>query len=129
MNRLYCYIVIVATLFFSLEVQAKGANIKFQDSLHNFEMVDEDGGTVAHNFVFTNTGDEPLLIFDVNTNCGCTKAVYPLEPILPGKQDSIAITFDPKGNLGEFAKEIVIKSNAKRKKTRLHIKGVVIPKQ
>ena len=70
-----------------------------------------------------------LVIIEVNTNCGCTVADFPQAPVAPGKQGVISITFDPKGNPGEFAKEIVVKSNAKKKKTRLRIKGMVVPQQ
>ena len=94
--------------------------------MHNFEAVPEDGGAVAHDFVFTNEGDAALVVLEVNTNCGCTVADFPQAPVAPGKQGVITIIFDPKGNPGEFAKEIVVKTNAKKKKSRLRIKGVVI---
>lgn len=126
------YIIYLSLLMLTpVTMQAKGAGakIKFDNSLHNFEVVYENGGVVSHNFVFTNTGDAPLVIIDINTNCGCTTAQYPQAPILPGKQDSISITFDPKGNPGEFAKEIIIKTNENKKRSKLRIKGVVIPQE
>ena len=52
-----------------------------------------------------------MVILEVNTNCGCTVANFPEAPIAPGKQGVISIVFDPKGNPGEFAKEIVVKTN------------------
>ncbi len=105
------------------------AKLKFAETMYNFGSVSEAAGAVSHDFTFTNTGDAPLVIFEVNTNCGCTTADVPQAPIAPGKSGVISITFHPEGNPGEFAKEIVVKSNAQKKKTRLHIKGVVFPKQ
>ena len=84
---------------------------------------------VSHDFLFTNTGDGPLVIYEINTNCGCTEAQFPQAPILPGEKGKVSIIFAPEGNPGEFAKEIIVKSNARKKKTRLYIRGAVFPKQ
>lgn len=126
MKRFLSHIIVLCAILCPMMVYAEKAKIKFEHTLYNFEYVAEEGGAVSHEFLFTNTGDAALLIFDVTTNCGCTVADYPREPIMPGKQGSVVITFDPKGNPGEFAKEIVVKTNAQKKKTKLHIKGVVI---
>ena len=127
MKRLLSHIIVLCAMLCPMVAQAQKAQIKFDQTLHNFEYVAEEGGVVSYEFAFTNTGDAVLLIYDVTTNCGCTVADYPREPIAPGMSGSVVITFDPKGNPGEFAKEIVVKTNAQRKKTKLHIKGVVTP--
>lgn len=127
MKRILSYIVLFCAILFPVVANAEKPKMTFEDTMHNFDVVSEAGGTVSHEFVFTNTGDAALIIYDVTTNCGCTVADYPREPIAPGKQGCVSITFDPKGNPGEFAKEIVVKSNAQKKKIRLRIKGVVFP--
>lgn len=129
MKQILLQLLVIATLFIPTVACAESAKIKFDNTMHNFEAVAEDGGKVSHDFVFTNEGDAALVILEVNTNCGCTVANFPEAPIAPGKQGVISIVFDPKGNPGEFAKEIVVKTNAKKKKSRLRIKGVVIPQQ
>lgn len=129
MKRILFLTTICAALLTALSARGESAKMKFDNTMHDFELVAEEGGRVSHSFVFTNTGDAALVVFDVSTNCGCTVANYPQAPIAPNAQDSITITFDPKGNTGEFAKEIVVKSNAKKKKTRLHIKGMVMPRK
>lgn len=108
-------------------VSAESAKMAFENTLHSFDVIEEQGGKVSHDFVFTNEGDGALVIYDVVTNCGCTVAHFPQEPIMPGEQGVIKVTFDPKGNPGEFAKEIIVRSNAQKKKMRLRIKGAVIP--
>lgn len=128
--KLTTYIIMVMlALLAPMSMHAEGAKMKFDNTLHNFEAIPEDGGTVSHDFVFTNVGDGPLVIIDINTNCGCTTAQYPQAPIVAGEKGVITITFDPKGNPGEFAKEIIVKSNANKKRTKLRIKGMVIPQQ
>ncbi len=123
------YIITLLLLFIPQCMRGESAKITFDNSLHNFEAIAEEGGCVTHNFTFTNTGDSPLIIMDVSTNCGCTTAQYPQAPIAAGNQGTIVITFDPKGNPGEFAKEIIVKSNASKRRTKLRIKGYVIPQQ
>lgn len=129
MKRVLLQIVLVMAMLTPAMVYGQSAKIKFDDTMHDFEAVLEESGPVAHDFVFTNVGDAALIIIEVNTNCGCTVADFPQAPVAPGKQGVISITFDPKGNPGEFAKEIVVKTNAKKKKSRLRIKGMVIPQQ
>lgn len=129
MKRVLLQIVLMLAMLIPAVVYGQSAKIKFDDTMHDFEAVPETGGVVKHDFVFTNEGDVALVIIEVNTNCGCTVADFPQAPVAPGKQGVISITFDPKGNPGEFAKEIVVKSNAKKKKTRLRIKGMVVPQQ
>ena len=126
MKRFLLHLVCAVVMLAPAMAYGECAKIKFDNTMHNFEAVPEDGGAVAHDFVFTNEGDAALVVLEVNTNCGCTVADFPQAPVAPGKQGVITITFDPKGNPGEFAKEIVVKTNAKKKKSRLRIKGVVI---
>lgn len=120
------WLLLSIALLLPMAAQA-GAKIKFDNAMHNFDVVSEDGGRVSHSFEFTNEGDAPLVIVEVTTNCGCTTADFPQAPIAVGQQGTIVITFDPQGNPGEFAKEIVVRSNADKKRTKLRIKGVVIP--
>jgi hypothetical protein len=50
-----------------------------------------DYGTVKANsdgnrvFTFTNTGDKPLILSNVQPGCGCTASEWTKEPIIPGK--------------------------------------------
>ena len=47
---------------------------------HNFGEILQ-GKPVSVEFSFTNEGDEPLLVADVVTSCGCTASDYSKEPI------------------------------------------------
>lgn len=102
--------------------------ITFAENSHDFGTIAEEGGNVTHEFTFTNTGDEPLLIVNATASCGCTRPVYPKKPIAPGKSDKIKVTYAPKGRPGEFSKSVTVKTNAKKQKAvKLKIKGVVTP--
>lgn len=109
---------------------ADAPRIEFAERAHDFGNIREEGGAVTHEFEFTNTGDEPLMIINASASCGCTRPEYPKKPVEPGKKSKIKVTFLPAGRPGEFNKTVTVKTNAHRaRKVTLKIKGVVIPKK
>lgn len=69
------------------------------------------GSTVAYNFTFWNTGNEPLRIEAVQSSCGCTAAA-PSNPVVePGAKAEIQVRYDSKGRLGETSKQIRVRTN------------------
>ena len=102
------------------------AIIKFEKSSHNFGTFKEkDAQTYV--FKFTNTGDEPLVVQQVFTSCGCVARSFTKEPVLPGKSGEIKVTYNGKGRrAGEFEKSITIRTNTKAQIHRLKIKGSMI---
>lgn len=105
------------------------AHIKLEESTFNFGIIDEKGGPVSHEFEFINTGTGNLVIYDVRTQCGCTRPEYPKNPIAPGKKGKIKITFLPQGRVGSLNKAATIYTNGKPSKTEVRIKGSVVPKK
>lgn len=79
-------------------------------------------------FDFVNTGDEPLLILNVNTDCGCTAAGYPRDEILPGDTAKISVRYNGRNNpTGTFRKQVRVRSNdPEHPMVRLFIKGKAI---
>ncbi|MCM1005777.1 MAG: DUF1573 domain-containing protein [Prevotella sp.] len=119
-------IVAIAVPFASF---AKGdkAKITFTDYRFDFGNVKEKGGSVSHDFTFTNTGDGNLIIIDATATCGCTKPEYPKNPIAPGKKGIIKVTYNPLGRPGPIDRTVTVKTNGSPKKVRLKIVGNVIP--
>jgi hypothetical protein len=95
-----------------------------------FEKMVYDYGTIKQNsngdceFVFTNTGKEPLIIGNCQGSCQCTVPACPKEPVLPGKTGVIKMHYNTK-NVGPFTKSVRIMSNAKSGEVTLQIKGTV----
>lgn len=120
----------IFTLFFALFCigSANGfaqAEIKFEKTAHNFGTFKESEiqKTV---FKFTNTGNEPLVIHQAITSCGCTVAKYTLTPVEPGKTGEVEVVYNGKGKLfGHFRKSITVRSNAKTPITRISIEGTM----
>ncbi len=79
-------------------------------------------------FEFVNTGDQPLLILNVNTDCGCTAAGYPKEEIAPGDTAKISVRYNGRNNpAGTFRKQVRVRSNdPDNPLIRLIIKGKAI---
>ena len=77
-------------------------------------------------FEFKNTGSEPIIITNVATSCGCTKAAQPIEPVKKGKSDKIIVNYDTK-RVGPFTKTITVTTNVSTEPIILTIKGTVLP--
>lgn len=107
-----------------------GPAIEFAETTHEFGNISEDGGPVTCKFAFRNTGNAPLVIVTASASCGCTKPKFPPKPIEPGKSGEVSVTYNPRGNRGEFDKTVTVRTNIKGRagKTVLHITGAVIPK-
>lgn len=112
---------------FSIQAVEKAANIQFKEEVHDFGTIVE-GNKPSYNFVFTNTGDAPLVIVDVDVSCGCTEPEFPEEAIMPGQTGIIKIGFNSTGKSGRFDKSVTVKSNAKDGAVRLRIVGNVSAK-
>ncbi len=98
--------------------------ISYEKDLHDFGVVKESEGKVAHQFVFTNTGDEALKIERVNASCGCTTPNWTKDPIKPGEQGYIIANFDPKGQReGYFQKHIYVYTNTSPSMNPITIEG------
>ena len=83
------------------------------------------GEVVSYTFHFTNTGDAPLIITNVDKSCGCTASDYPRTPIEPGGTGEIKITYDSKGHHGFQSKGLVVIANTMPSQTTLRIKADV----
>lgn len=101
------------------------AKINFKEESFNFSEVPE-GPQVTHEFKFVNEGKEPLVLSNVKASCGCTTPSWPKEPILPGKESSIVVTYNTQGRPGPFTKSITVTSNADTPNKVIYIKGEVI---
>ena len=100
------------------------AEFKFEEETHDFGKIPQ-GKPVTYEFKFTNTGDSPIIISNVEASCGCTKPEYSSTPVKKGETGTIKTTFNAAA-AGPFNKVITIKSNAKTPVKYLYIKGEVV---
>lgn len=107
---------------------AQPAELKLEETKHNFGFI-RQGEIVSHDFMFTNTGSEPLIISNAEVECTCTTVDYPKQPVMPGAKGTIKITFDSKSALDRQERTVVISSNAKNQPVTITFKAVVLKKK
>ena len=112
----------------NLTVVRSKAAFTFTNRWYDFGDVVQ-GQKISHTFGFRNTGKEPLIISNVQPTCGCTVTEWTRQPIVPGQQGQIAVTFDSKAAINEQNRTITVISNSMGGSERLYLKGNVLPKR
>ncbi len=103
-----------------------GPIITFKETAHDFGNI-QFKGNGTYEFVFVNTGNEPLILTQPKSSCGCTVPEWPRQPILPGEQNVIRVTYKNTDRPGSFNKYVTIFSNSlTNNEIKLHIKGTVL---
>tara|TARA_B110000503_G_C7082571_1_gene385830 strand:- start:864 stop:1268 length:405 start_codon:yes stop_codon:yes gene_type:complete len=112
-------ILILFLISFSINAQ----EFKFENETIDYGKITKgaDGEKI---FVFTNIGNQPLIITNIKSSCGCTIPKKPEGPIMPGKKGEIKVSYDT-NRVGGFSKSITIFSNAKESRKIIKIKGIV----
>lgn len=92
--------------------KVNGPIITFEKKTHDFGDI-TDGDKVEEVFKFTNTGNEPLIITNVEVTCGCTTPKgWQRDPIPPGGKSEIIVAFNSTGKVGRVNKIVKVVSNA-----------------
>ena len=119
--------------FFSLGLKAQTTEKKDNPSTAEitFDVLEHDYGTINKDangdceFIYTNTGKEPLIITECKGSCGCTVPKWTTEPVLPGQKGTIKVHYAT-NRVGQFEKSVTVTSNAKNSPIILKIKGNVL---
>lgn len=107
-------LLLVTVLGFSQQAPAAkvdGPVLTLEKSTHDFGDIFQ-GDVVEQIFKFTNTGNQPLIITDIKTSCGCTTPEWPRNPIMPGAKGEIKVGFNSAGKMNKQTKNLPIISNA-----------------
>ncbi len=97
-------------LFFSLSSTLLAQEFSFETTTIDYgEIVKGSDGIRI--FVFTNTGNKPLIVSKVYSSCGCTIPKKPEKPIAPGEVGEIQVKYDT-NRVGPIRKTITVNSNA-----------------
>lgn len=108
------------------ETPMTGPKISFTEKSWDFGDITQ-GDKVEHVFEFENIGNEPLILSDVRTTCGCTAPEWPREPIAPGAKGKVKVVFNSAGKMGMNNKVITVMSNAVNNPERVKIVSNVMP--
>lgn len=124
----YILFLVFSFFFWFAQAQEK-AKFSFEEEIFDFGSIKEENGSVEHKFVFTNTGNAPLIIQGVKASCGCTTPAWSKEPIPPGEKGFVMAKYNPKNRPGSFRKSLSITSNADYGVKVLYIMGMVEQKE
>lgn len=105
-----------------------------EDNAPFFEFVEEvkefgqitQGEVVTTHFRFRNVGKSDLIISSAQGSCGCTVPEWPKEPIKPGENGEIKVTFDSNGKFGMQNKTITLVANTTPNTKVIALKGEVL---
>ena len=122
---------LLAFIAFSAKVfgQTDKAKIDFATLEHDFGTFKEEAGPQSYNFKFKNDGSAPLILNNVRASCGCTTPHWTRDPIAPGQEGVIKVSYNPAHRPGPFNKTVTVYSNAENATSILRIKGSVIERQ
>jgi hypothetical protein len=98
--------------------------VTFETETHDFGHI-EEGEKISFGYKFKNTGNADLVISDARGSCGCTVPEYPKEPIKPGEESVIKVTFDSSGKGGKQNKTVTLITNAIPNTKVLTLTGLV----
>ena len=99
--------------------------ISFEEDFHDFGKI-KSGEKLTYAFKFKNTGKSVLIISNVSTSCGCTISAYPKQPIQPGEESSVDVSFDSSGRHGLQTKSITVYTNTFPTLTLLRIQSLIV---
>jgi len=108
-----CKLVVVVGLIVTAvtPILAAGPKINFEKEVHDYGKI-RYGDTVTEEFVFTNAGDQTLIIEQLRASCGCTKAVKGSSEVAPNQSSKIVAAFDTTGlRAGRKEQSIFVHTN------------------
>lgn len=99
--------------------------ITFEETDFDFGEV-KAGEMVIHTFVFTNSGENDLIIENVKPSCSCAKLEFPQGIIKPGEKGEILVHFDTAGKSGKQEKNLTVIFNGNPPIERVFFRGTIL---
>jgi len=100
------FVLVLASGLLASGAMAQG-QLAFDAPRHDFGTFTE-GETVTHVFAFTNTGDAPLALTEVDAACGCTTPSWTEGEIAPGARGQVTVAYDSAERPGPFEKTVQV---------------------
>jgi hypothetical protein len=120
------YLMTVALILSARAVVAQ-PKLVIKEPKVNFGMVSR-GEVLRHTFTITNAGTEPLILSGTDVECSCTEAELPKQPVMPGAEAFIKLTFNTLSVYGRQDRVVQVHSNDPRSPSRFRFKAMVSKK-
>jgi hypothetical protein len=104
------------------------AEFSFDQKVEKFPKTAE-GAILEASFHFENTGDTPLIISNHKVECPCTVVSYSKEPVPPGQEGVINVSFDTNEKIGWQYRGIELFANTEKSPEKVEIRVKVIPRE
>lgn len=109
-------------------VAAADSPMRFERTRIDTGTIGEDDAPSQYTFRWHNDSNEPVVITEVRTSCGCAVANYEKRPVPAGEEGEITVTYHPKGHPGLFVRKIsVFTQNGGVPAAVLELSGDVTP--
>lgn len=129
MKRLFITALTMAFMLIGASAQEKiGEGLEIDKMVHNFGDIMLDSGPVSCTFTVRNTGKKPAVIYNVTTTCGCTDVNWTKEPIRPGKEGKISVTYSNDEGPYPFDKSLTVYLSDVKKPVILKLRGICMEK-
>lgn len=103
--------------------------ITWDKTIHNFGDVSVEDGPLSCTFTLTNTGSEPVSIFEVVSSCGCTDVTWTKGSIKPGEKGTVSATYKNEDGAMSFDKTLTVYISGVKRPVVLRLRGVVHEKK
>ena len=124
---------ILAGLAFSclvcLSREKIGSQLEIDKLVHNFGNIVHKSGPVSCTFTVTNSGNQPAVIYNVVSTCGCTNVQWTKEPIRPGQSGKISVTYSNDEGAYPFDKTLTTYISDSKKPVLLKVRGISVEKE
>lgn len=121
MKRIFTTLYVFAAVALTAVAQPRFTS---NTEMHSFGQVEWKHPVTAQ-YTITNTGDQPLVLTEVEPDCACSIAQWTKTPIAPGEKGTVNVTFDAEA-LGHFNKSVAIFTNAQPHLVYLKFNGEVV---
>jgi hypothetical protein len=121
------FIVLLLSGYISFAQSGPKIEIQLTNNTIDYGQVNKSADNGVRNFTFTNNGDAPLSITEIQSTASFTILYKPSQPIAPGKSDKIEIKYNMVP--GPIRKTITLETNAVNYdggRVPLKIKGEVL---
>ncbi len=107
------------------DAEAKVPHFEFVEEVVEFGTITQ-GEVISTSFRFKNVGQADLIISSAQGSCGCTVPKWPEEPIKPGEEGVIDVTFNSDGKFGAQNKTVTLVANTIPNTKVIALKGEVL---
>lgn len=85
-----------------------GSAMRFDRTQIDAGRIGEDDTPPSYTYRWRNAGDRPLVITRIRTTCGCAVPSWSREPVRPGGEGTVTVTYRPKRHPGSFQRKIFV---------------------